>query len=931
MYKNKILNKLIEQIPDIMEYTTDDKVKLVALHPGTKQPMDRAWNKKNQPLSRVTDNECNLGIQIGYNYVQNGNVSLSCIDIDGCGVPGETDKDEVERVKKITKDYIYNILKDIPGVLDVITQSGGHHLYLWSRMVDRGAHDVSRCLFFPDDFVVPELRGCSLGNGIEIFTREENRQCVLPGSEIVRPDGEIRSYGVVVPMSLSDVAVVDSAHDVVRFRMVEAGCVYREPLETSFSVDPVPVGEKVLNPFEVSDVVDILSALYPLLDGVKHEASLYLGGYLRKYVDAESEIRVCRGVVEKLPDLFKDPEAFVNTVVKQTGSGYLDKANLAGLPKLTELLLDNGVDREVVRTSVNRLANICSNEDSVFTFLDEQVSQHRRRYIQVNFSSNEIVSIVEEDRWSKKLNQYVTYQAGRAVVTTMVPVEISEIYDILNPNLQPRISISFKAQGNRRVQTVTAREVKELDLLLQKYSFMRDQAKSKSLFTKIIAAYRSKGMIDTRFELPVPGVFLNEDKSRLLRGDGDKLVPLEAPTKKSLRDALDVWDRLHNVFKADDAKLAHILRWGLVCPFSYILKTEYQWIPMLFIYGASRTGKTTLAEIALSPYTRITPDISVGGSSSDTEYRLGNTISKTGYGVIINEPQQILEKNSLLEMLKRATESRYCREKMEDGVHVRIPAYSNIIFTSNAILPDDDSIIRRMEFIEFTISERMTGTDQKEFYNEFNHVNWNKTDFLKLSSIGDFVCWHLSRHMELFMMEKNDFTNEILDRLFEYAETTPMEWLYQTAQLMDISAADDEITIKLNELLHSTVMRISNPATDVKDIPLNEEEGMTLSEAQDVEHIDGYRLRFKKKILSAIKQGYIPYLDYQNLRDGEYILFNSRIRNALAKSSGKKITLKALADYMEKEYKTYKFDDKSIKGFRLSWDEFERFYFDGTI
>ena len=106
MYKNKILNKLIEQIPDIMEYATDDKVKLVALHPGTKQPMDRAWNKKNQPLSRVTDNECNLGIQIGYNYVQNGNVSLSCIDIDGCGVPGETDKDEVERVKKITKDYI---------------------------------------------------------------------------------------------------------------------------------------------------------------------------------------------------------------------------------------------------------------------------------------------------------------------------------------------------------------------------------------------------------------------------------------------------------------------------------------------------------------------------------------------------------------------------------------------------------------------------------------------------------------------------------------------------------------------------------------------------------------------------------------------------------------------------------------------------------
>ena len=34
---------------------------------------------------------------------------------------------------------------------------------------------------------------------------------------------------------------------------------------------------------------------------------------------------------------------------------------------------------------------------------------------------------------------------------------------------------------------------------------------------------------------------------------------------------------------------------------------------------------------------------------------------------------------------------------------------------------------------------------------------------------------------------------------------------------------------------------------------------------------------------------------------------------------------------MEKEYKTYKFDDKSIKGFRLSWDEFERFYFDGAI
>ena len=148
---------------------------------------------------------------------------------------------------------------------------------------------------------------------------------------------------------------------------------------------------------------------------------------------------------------------------------------------------------------------------------------------------------------------------------------------------------------------------------------------------------------------------------------------------------------------------------------------------MLFLYGASRTSKTTLAEIGLSPYTTITNDISIGGGAFNTEYRIGNALSRQGIGVIINEPSSSINNDIYIDLIKRSVESPICREKEVNGIHTKIPAYANMCFTSNSFIPTNDAFVRRADYLEFTKNERLSNDDVGLFNKTFHHQNWNNS------------------------------------------------------------------------------------------------------------------------------------------------------------------------------------------------------------
>ena len=152
---------LCNEIPDLEENILRDKIKVIPLPRNSKAPFIPNWNTrkydltesfryKNKKGRKFTQNGLkyhtgNYGILIGYNNNSLG-YSIGCIDIDGYTL-NTKDKTHKARIKKETQKLIYEALKDLPNSLQVKTQSGGYHLYFWTKELDG--------MYNGDDFELP--------------------------------------------------------------------------------------------------------------------------------------------------------------------------------------------------------------------------------------------------------------------------------------------------------------------------------------------------------------------------------------------------------------------------------------------------------------------------------------------------------------------------------------------------------------------------------------------------------------------------------------------------------------------------------------------------------------------------------------------------------------------------------------------------------
>jgi hypothetical protein len=332
----------------------------------------------------------------------------------------------------------------------------------------------------------------------------------------------------------------------------------------------------------------------------------------------------------------------------------------------------------------------------------------------------------------------------------------------------------------------------------------------------------------------------------------------------------------------------------------------------LYLYGPSRTSKTTLAEIALCPFTNIDEEISVGGGSFDTPYRIGKVLSRQGVGVIINEPSPKIEDGEPREIIKRAVESKISREREFKGEHEKIPAYSNMIITANSFLPTHDAYVRRTQYLEFTKADRLSEEDIDKFNDTFHHNNWNNTDFLKLRAVGDYVIWFISENLDILGEKHSKIVDSMLNSLFEFADEdkTNWDWLYQDAKLMEIGHADNEIINQFRRMiLHDNTRLNANRYCELS------------SDAEESDYDEGFKIFF----IESVRKQNIDYLYYSKTDSKEYIIVNSSVKNALNEFCGLQVTCKGLASYMDCDYKVINFNNKSIKGFRMEWQDFKRF------
>ena len=400
-------NKLCEEIPDIEEHITNGNVKVIKVRENSKIPSENDYYKAPSRLEDLKEHNGNFGLIVGYNHNEK---SLAVIDIDGYKMAVDKDnEEEVKRqaeIKQATKEYLFQVLKEIPNSLIVKTQSNGYHIILWNRTVANNIHETSKALSFPSDFPIAELRNQPLKDSIEIFTKEGSKQCVLPSSYILdKATNEKRTYKVISDINkLSDIDTVDDINKTVQELFIKHGYKFSENKSSDngaakknprskFRYNIESERQKTLKKLKASEVKAIVEATVPIYtatEGAKHTTTLYLGGFLSEHITKKSANKIANGIVKKIGSIFDSTAEFKKTLLVSYDRKVKEKA---GLPKLCEHILDH-----------DKTFNISAFSDTLNKICNDKFTKEIVGDIYIN--ENQVPIVLYED----DLNKWLKYE-----------------------------------------------------------------------------------------------------------------------------------------------------------------------------------------------------------------------------------------------------------------------------------------------------------------------------------------------------------------------------------------------------------------------------------------------------------------------------------------------------------------------------------------
>ena len=418
-------NRLTKQLPDLEEHIQQGKINVVPIPRHKKNPYITKWNERVYSLTEklkyknnagkertqvgLKYHRGNYGILIGYGNKQNG-YSIGCIDIDGY----KTSEDNPDLdIKKETQKLIYEALKDLANCIVVQTQSGGYHIYYWNRKTQEDTSTTSKSLYFPKDFKIKELAGKCLNDSIEVFTNQDKRQCVLPGSQT-----KTGKYQVISKLNkLSEMDTVEDLNQLVIDTLVSKGYTYKpDTPDKPKKVTNNKVGTgrskpntnlKSLSQEEINQVIELVTPIFPVIEGKKHTGAMYLGGYFSYHISKDSSSQIAKGIVKEIGSIFDNSQDFINTVLGNYNTSRQDRG---GLPKLCKLIQqrDNTFNIGMFTSKLNSICNpdykkritrpIISKPYDINQYLDNSTGYNNKLYLAYIYQLKKYVLINEKEK-----------------------------------------------------------------------------------------------------------------------------------------------------------------------------------------------------------------------------------------------------------------------------------------------------------------------------------------------------------------------------------------------------------------------------------------------------------------------------------------------------------------------------------------------------
>lgn len=408
------------------------------------------------------------------------------------------------------------------------------------------------------------------------------------------------------------------------------------------------------------------------------------------------------------------------------------------------------------------------------------------------------------------LKQKLIYAIPIKVVINNNPLTDSRTY-----------TITFVSKRNKKPFTIGPSTISEIIEVLDKKGKVLKKIEATDALTAVAERYDELELAEIGDGITQPGYYWIDGQ---IRGYGiNQRLDLDPRNneedKKAVLGCIDVLEGLQLRSKKKVA-FPTALKWSILAPFSFITKTQTKgvddWIPWLYPYDTTDTGKTTLIiNTALAIWDKHDKERNEihfrGPGSIDTPSKFGITVSQTTYPILVDEIGGLLSddnrhNNILLDLVKYSVQGKHVRSRFNDN----ILALSPLAFTSNDPPPQDEAYRRRFVAMQYIESEKWTESEKQEFKRWLTEGDRRG----KLKVLGDFVARYVIEHPELILKYSSYSWYEpatiILKEFYKSVDKEPPSWIDLVAEQTIVKEVSEEKQFELRGFLQQVIFAVLN-------------------------------------------------------------------------------------------------------------------------
>ncbi|HSF50246.1 MAG TPA: hypothetical protein VLA74_05735 [Nitrososphaeraceae archaeon] len=389
------------------------------------------------------------------------------------------------------------------------------------------------------------------------------------------------------------------------------------------------------------------------------------------------------------------------------------------------------------------------------------------------------------------------------IIIGAIPVEISRHEDPLGLASENKYTIKFQTQiETLNTFTLGPSSLDEIVQELHNRTLILDHNKAAEALSAIILSMEKDNKVTIKREIITPGYYLVDGKITIGGKNNNQSNNI---SKDQIANCLELLEIIQQKCK-NDKVFPTIIKWSCITPFVYVMKQKKNnkmWIPWLYLYGSSRTGKTTYGDILCAIHGNYQDEkYKIPFTNVDTVAKLGEALSKSTFSLVINESGAISDDSkynkNLIEMIKIAIEGPIARSKfLHKTIYTEISSFCACIFTSNSAPPSDIGFRRRIIAIPFTQKDEYTVEEINEFEKLLNHR------VLELKVVGDFATSYILEHQDLLLDSNNkkdwdEIAKLVLYEMYKIVEREPPEWIeYKIDNEIQFQENKEEIDLVL--------------------------------------------------------------------------------------------------------------------------------------